>query len=82
MWIAGGGVLAKIDPAALQLYAIVTVFALLAANLGERRGGPSAYSVFNKNCEPIMGQLQAAQFDNEVRHRPVYVTTFELLPLS
>lgn len=69
-WLVGGWAIAQyVDPAALQLYVVVTAFALILTNLGERHAGRSAYSVFNKNCEPLMGQIQAQQFENEVRHR-------------
>ena len=30
---------------------------------------PSAYSVFNPNCESIDGTLTAEQFENEIRHK-------------
>ncbi|EZA46911.1 hypothetical protein X777_00499 [Ooceraea biroi] len=31
-------------------------------------GEPSAYSVFNPNCEAIDGTLDASQFENEIRY--------------
>jgi len=34
----------------------------------KRRGEPSAYSVFNPNCEAIDGTLDASQFENEIRY--------------
>lgn len=72
-WVFGAYLALGFDPSALQLYVIVTVFYLIFTNLGERRSGLSAYSVFNRNCERIMGQSTAEQFDNEVRRRAVYV---------
>ena len=32
---------------------------------------PSAYSVYNKNCEAIQGSLTAEQFDRELRYKPL-----------
>ncbi|CAN8075940.1 unnamed protein product [Agarophyton chilense] len=71
VWLGGAYIAVTFDIGALQLYIIATVFYIILTNLGERRIGPSAYSVFNRNCEPIMGQLTAQQFDNEVRRRAV-----------
>ncbi|KYN26973.1 PREDICTED: uncharacterized protein LOC108757715 [Trachymyrmex cornetzi] len=34
----------------------------------KRRGEPSAYSVFNPNCEAIEGTLDASQFEKEIRY--------------
>lgn len=73
VWGCCAAAAARVDPAALQLLIVLTIFLLIARNLGERRAGPSAYSVFNRGCEPIMGQISAEQFDNEIRHRPVCV---------
>lgn len=75
-WAAGALVTLRFDPAAIQLYLIISIFALILTNLGTRRTGPSAYSVFNKNCATLPGQLRAEQFDDEVRHRPVYVSIY------
>lgn len=77
-WVFGAYLALRFDPSALQLYVILTVFYLIFTNLGERRSGLSAYSVFNRNCERIMGQPTAEQFDNEVRRRVVYVYSFHL----
>ena len=32
---------------------------------------PSAYSVYNKNCESIDGSLTAEQFERELRYKPL-----------
>lgn len=32
---------------------------------------PSAYSVYNKNCEAIDGSLTAEQFERELRYKPL-----------
>lgn len=34
----------------------------------KQQGEPSAYSVFNPNCEPIEGTLDASQFEREIRY--------------
>ncbi|KAG5315644.1 SMDC1 protein, partial [Pseudoatta argentina] len=34
----------------------------------KRRSEPSAYSVFNPNCEAIEGTLDASQFEKEIRY--------------
>jgi len=38
-----------------------------------RAGEPSAYSVFNPNCESIDGTLNAEQFEREIRYGPTSV---------
>lgn len=78
LWLVGAFLSVKFDVNALQLYLILTVFFLIFTNLGKRRTGPSAYSVFNPNCQPILGQLSAEQFENEVRRRAVYVNSYLL----
>eukprot|EP00188_Purpureofilum_apyrenoidigerum_P002745 Plantae.Rhodophyta-Purpureofilum_apyrenoidigerum.ctg28046.p1 GENE.Plantae.Rhodophyta-Purpureofilum_apyrenoidigerum.ctg28046~~Plantae.Rhodophyta-Purpureofilum_apyrenoidigerum.ctg28046.p1 ORF type:complete len:128 (-),score=4.42 Plantae.Rhodophyta-Purpureofilum_apyrenoidigerum.ctg28046:96-479(-) len=58
---------------AVPLYATVTILmGLLTVGLG-RRGSTekSAYSVFNKDCERLPGQLTAEQFEDEIRHKEV-----------
>lgn len=72
IWLCVAVIASRIDPAALQLFVVLTLFIAIARNLGERRDGLSAYSVFNKDCKPILGQMSAEQFDNEMRHRPTY----------
>lgn len=70
-WGAGAYLSTRIDPGAVQLYVTLTIFILIARNLGQRQGGLSAYSVFNHGCMPLLGQLRPEQFENEIRHRPV-----------
>ena len=49
-------------------FVITSGFAVIWLNLGRRkRGQPSAYSVFNPNCEAIDGTLTAEQFEREIR---------------
>jgi hypothetical protein len=75
-WLVLLRLAARIDPAAVQLLLAVTAAAAIYLTLGNsprRPGQLSAYSVFNPNCAPLLGQLRAEQFDQEVRHRPTYV---------
>lgn len=71
VWIAGAYLCGRVDPTAVQLYITITIFVLIARNLGNRRDGLSAYSVFNRGCMPLLGQLRPDQFENEIRHRPL-----------
>jgi len=48
------------------LSAIFLVFACTRTR-PRRAGEPSAYSVFNPNCESIDGTLKAEQFEREIR---------------
>jgi hypothetical protein len=77
VWFALLRAAARIDPAAVQLLLAVTAATVIYMTLGNsprRPGQLSAYSVFNPNCAPLLGQLRAEQFDQEVRHRPTYVS--------
>lgn len=72
-WCAGLLAVLRLErsTAAAQLYLTVSLFVLIACNLGTRRDGMSAYSVFNAGCAPLLGQLNPDQFENEIRHRPL-----------
>uniref|UniRef100_M4BB17 SAYSvFN domain-containing protein n=1 Tax=Hyaloperonospora arabidopsidis (strain Emoy2) TaxID=559515 RepID=M4BB17_HYAAE len=56
-------------------YVIFCGFAALGYHLVFGReghaGGMSAYSVFNRGTQRMLGSLSAEQFENEIRHRPV-----------
>ena len=55
-----------------SLWIILSLFALIIFNLGEKDDDDdtwSAYSVFNKGYRNILGALTADQFDKEIRHR-------------
>ncbi len=58
-----------------SVFVVFSLFYVLYANLrnsGPRRPGEkSAYSVFNPNCERLLGQTTAEQFDNEIRRTDV-----------
>ena len=61
-----------IDPAVHgMLYLIVWGFIAILMNLRDRQGHEewSAYSVFNRGGQRLMGQLTSEQFENEIRHR-------------
>ena len=50
------------------VFVCTTGFVLIYLNLGTRhKSQPSAYSVFNPNCEAIDGTLTGEQFDREIR---------------
>ena len=52
-----------------SLWIIVCGCYLIFTNLGKRAEGEmSAYSVFNKNFQNLMGQLTGEQLDRELRH--------------
>ena len=58
------------------VYFVVSILFFLFHSLrGSRRkpSEPSAYSVFNKNCEAIDGTLTAEQFERELRGGPLSV---------
>lgn len=62
------------EPAAVQLYLALSVAAAVCCGFAERgraAGELSAYSVFNPGGARLLGEITAAQFDNEVRRRPV-----------
>jgi hypothetical protein len=57
------------------VFFIASALWLIFSNLshtepGQKASGPSAYSVFNKGGEKMMGSLDASQFENELRHQP------------
>ncbi|KAF4519059.1 hypothetical protein B566_EDAN001649 [Ephemera danica] len=66
---------------ALQLqlalaYSLISALVFIFLNTGtrpRRPGEPSAYSVFNPNCEEIDGTLNAEQFEREIRYGPASV---------
>jgi DNA-binding transcriptional regulator GbsR (MarR family) len=54
-----------------SLWVILSLFALIVYNLGDKEKGDkswSSYSVFNKGFRNILGALTADQFDREIRH--------------
>ncbi|CEG36647.1 Uncharacterized conserved protein [Plasmopara halstedii] len=73
IWIKGLVYIHKHEPEFAVAYIIVSGFFLLAYHLfigGEvRTDDISAYSVFNRGAQRMMGSLSAEQFENELRHR-------------
>ena len=58
------------------VYLVSSLLFLMVVSLrGSRRkqGEPSAYSVFNADCQPIQGTLSAEQFERELRYGPLSV---------
>lgn len=54
-----------------SLWIIISMFLLLFANLGKKKSPNelSAYSVFNKGFQNILGTINIETFENELRHR-------------
>ena len=70
IWLGGLGVFIHFGFGSVFL--MLSAFYLIYASLrGSRRRPwePSAYSVFNKNCESIDGTLKAEDFEREIRGR-------------
>uniref|UniRef100_A0A914Y6G1 SAYSvFN domain-containing protein n=1 Tax=Panagrolaimus superbus TaxID=310955 RepID=A0A914Y6G1_9BILA len=52
------------------VYFMFSAFLMLFLNLGSRKEGElSAYSVFNPNCERLLGQITAEQFERDMMIR-------------
>lgn len=52
------------------LYFMISTLIFMLYNLGSRKDGTlSAYSVFNPRGVRLLGQLDASNFENEIRHR-------------
>ncbi len=52
------------------VYFVVSLIYIMYASMrsDSSKAGPSAYSVFNKDCERIQGTFTAEQFENQLRH--------------
>jgi hypothetical protein len=70
--LAFGAVQLGLFMAFFLVSAIVFVF-LCTRTRPRRAGEPSAYSVFNPNCQSIDGTLNAEQFEREIRYGPTSV---------
>lgn len=56
-----------------SFFVVITGIALIFLNLGERKDGElSAYSVFNRGQQRMMGTLTADQFEREIMHHHNY----------
>ncbi|ETP37776.1 hypothetical protein F442_14374 [Phytophthora nicotianae P10297] len=73
VWIGGLMYIHDNEPEFAAAYVILSGFAVLCYHLlvgGESRAeGMSAYSVFNRGAQRMLGSLSAEQFENEIRHR-------------
>lgn len=69
LWITLYAIVLKYEFGAVYFILSALVFICLNTRSGpKRRGEPSAYSVFNPNCEAIEGTLDATQFEREIRY--------------
>lgn len=69
LWITLYAIALKYEFGAVYFVLSALVFICLNTRSGpKRRGEPSAYSVFNPNCEAIEGTLDASQFEREIRY--------------
>lgn len=69
LWILAARYASRIEPGALQLLIIVTIFYFMLTNLGTRLAHQaSAYSVFNRG-ERLPGQLLSEHFESEILHK-------------
>ena len=53
------------------IFIIISAFYIIFSNLSNRQKKhwePSAYSVFNPNCEAIDGTINPEQFEKEIRY--------------
>lgn len=69
LWITLYAIALEYEFGAVYFVLSALVFICVNTRSGpKRRGEPSAYSVFNPNCEAIEGTLDASQFEREIRY--------------
>ena len=69
LWLIIWGTFIEVGFGAVFFVVSVLVFVYFSTRTGPKRGdGPSAYSVFNPNCERIEGTFTAEQFEKELRY--------------
>lgn len=69
LWITLYVIALKYQFGAVYFVLSALVFICLNTRSGpKKRDEPSAYSVFNPNCEAIEGTLDASQFEREIRY--------------
>ncbi|EFN66942.1 Uncharacterized protein C6orf64 [Camponotus floridanus] len=69
LWITLYAIALKYEFGAVYFVLSALLFICLNTRSGpKQRGEPSAYSVFNPNCEAIEGTLDASQFEREIRY--------------
>lgn len=69
LWLILFGLFVEIEFG--MVYVLLSSFYFIYANTrtGEKlKNEPSAYSVFNPNCERLQGSLTAEQFESEIRY--------------
>ncbi|OWY94950.1 hypothetical protein PHMEG_00035183 [Phytophthora megakarya] len=73
VWIGGLVYIHHNEAEFAVAYVILSGFAVLLYHVlvgsDGRAGGMSAYSVFNRGAQRMLGSLSAEQFENEIRHR-------------
>ncbi|KAH7730900.1 Protein C13F10.5 [Aphelenchoides avenae] len=68
IWLAGQVMAVKVEFG--LVYFLSSLFVALFLNLGVRKEGEvSAYSVFNPNCERLLGQMTGEHFERDVLRR-------------
>lgn len=67
--IWGACLLVSIRYRVSEVYFIVSSIIFIFCNLGTRQGGPSAYSVFNKDFKQLLGNLNASELEKQFTHR-------------
>lgn len=69
LWVTLYVIALKYEFGAVYFVLSALLFICLNTRSGpKQRGEPSAYSVFNPNCEAIEGTLDASQFEKEIRY--------------
>lgn len=72
LWLILFGLFIELEFGAV--YVLLSTFYFIYTNTGtgkKLKNEPSAYSVFNPNCERIQGSLTAEQFESEIGYRAV-----------
>lgn len=69
LWLIIWGLFVEIGFGAVYFVLSILLFVYFNTRTGPKRGdGPSAYSVFNPNCERLDGTITAEQFESELRY--------------
>jgi hypothetical protein len=74
LWLILWGLFIEIGFGAVYFVLSILLFVYFNTGTGPKKGdGPSAYSVFNPNCERLDGTFTAEQFERELRYGPAAV---------
>ncbi|EFN78527.1 Uncharacterized protein C6orf64, partial [Harpegnathos saltator] len=69
LWVTLYAIAVEYEFGAVYFILSTLIFIWLNTRSGpKQKGEPSAYSVFNPNCEAIEGTLDASQFEREIRY--------------